>query len=240
MAKLIWAESTKAEGNMSFAWGERGGVIQNREKFLKKHGLNYQDCVLTFLQGGTEIKVVGKKEKKEEFKCDGLVTTELGVGLFMCAADCLPVIMADVERKVLGLVHLGWRGVDGKLAQKMVQKMMELGADPKKIEVLIGSGVRQETYIKFGKKLEEFQEAVTNKKEWKAFLIEKEIPGQVGVDLVGYVKKQLEEMGVNEEKIQISKIDTIADENYFSHYRAGKTGEEEGRFATVAMLDPRS
>ncbi len=60
--------------------------------------------------------------------------------------------------------------------------------------------------------------------------------GQTTVDIVGYSKRQLIEAGVKEENIEVSDIDTAADSTFFSHYRSKKTGEAEGRFATVVGM----
>jgi len=64
------------------------------------------------------------------------------------------------------------------------------------------------------------------------------------IDLVGFLKKQLDEGGVIKENIWDSGIDTCADKNYFSHYRdrgkipsfAKATEGKEGRFGVVAII----
>jgi len=179
------------------------------------------------LLGGTGIKIVGNKEKGKLVECDAMITKDAGVGLFMVTADCLPVVAYDRKNKILVLVHLGWRGVDGKLIQKVVSKMQ----NP---QVWIGPGVRKETYIKYGEKLDFFMKNIrkANIKEWDRFLV-KMPEGKVGIDLAGYVIKQVTDMGVDRKQIAVSGVDIIKDTIYFSHFRAGETGEKEGRFATV-------
>jgi copper oxidase (laccase) domain-containing protein len=42
--------------------------------------------------------------------------------------------------------------------------------------------------------------------------------------------------GVQPEKVHVDGTNTYTSPNYFSHYRAARTGEREGRFATVVVL----
>src|SRR3546814_2464729 len=42
---------------------------------------------------------------------DAAVTTQAGRVLAIMTADCLPVVMADTEGRVLGVAHTGWRGL---------------------------------------------------------------------------------------------------------------------------------
>lgn len=247
--KVFRAVSTVEDGNMSRVWGDPEVVRNNRVRFFEKHGLKYPDSVFAYLTSGTDIQIAGAKDMGSEFKCDSIITTERGVVLALCAADCLPVTLADEAAGVLALAHLGWRGVDGKLVRKTIEKMTELGAETDQISVWIGPGVRKETYIKSGEKLSEFWNMVNpdNKAEWKLFM--QRMPGseeKYGIDLAGYAIYQMQGAGVELEKIKVSEIDTIADRNYFSHYRmAGVikpstidgTGEErEGRFVNLAVL----
>ena len=225
MTKLVYATSTAADGNMSLKWGESKEVVKNRKKFLGKIGVSLEDCVTLSLMRSDGVKIVDGKNKGEMLEADALITTGKNVGLFMVTADCFPVIVYDPVGGVLALVHLGWQGVDKGLVAKVVRKMKGLGAD--ELQVIIGPGIRKESYV-FDVPL-----AQENDPKWQPFL-EKLGNGRTAIDLVGFIKKQLVDCGVGE--IEDCGIDTVKDLNYFSHYRAVRTGEPEGRFATVAMM----
>src|SRR3989344_9484294 len=130
---LIVATSTVADGNMSLKWGEEREVVKNREKFLGGIRLKLEDCVAMSLVHGTKVMRVGKDDRGKMVEVDGLVTSEPGVGLFMVTADCLPLVLFDKKRQVVGLAHLGWRGVHGKLAERMVKELLSLGCEVKNI-----------------------------------------------------------------------------------------------------------
>lgn len=60
---------------------------------------------------------------------DGLVTTTKGLGLAVRAADCLPVLLADVDAGVVGAAHAGRVGLAAGVLPATVAKMSEAGAE---------------------------------------------------------------------------------------------------------------
>lgn len=233
--KLITAVSTVADGNMSLKWGERADVEKNRKKFLERNGLTLGDCVFTSLVHGVDVAIVGERDREKIVEADGLITGDKHVALWMMTGDCLPVVFYEPSKNILGLAHLGWRGVDKNLAQIMVKRLVELGCESEKTKVWIGPGVRKETYWKYGEGIDSFKQSV-NIKRWESFL-ESKSKGELALDLVGFVKQQLVEEGVPIENIEVSAIDTVKDRNYFSQYRSVRNNEPEGRFATVVMME---
>ncbi len=227
--KLIWGVSNMQDGNMSENWGRFEEVEENRIKFVNKLGINWKDVVLGSLLSGAEINEVKKHDKGVYFEGDGLITRAAGLGLWMVVGDCFPVIMYEPEMKILALVHLGYKGIDLKLAEKMIAKMAEAGGNVDNIQVWIGPGARKDSYIW------EPDEVVQRRMpDWQEFLETRQ--GRMHVDLAGYLKKQLVISGIKKTNIEDSGIDTISDKRYFSHYRSKRTGEPEGRFGVVVMM----
>lgn len=233
---LICAVSKVSDGNMALKWGEEKEVWRNRKKFLDKNGISIKDCVFTSLVHGTEIKIVNSHDKGKTLEADGFITLDKGVAIWITTGDCLPVVFFDSQENILGLAHLGWRGVDKGLASMMVQKLIELNVDPGNVQVWIGPGVRKETYLKYGVGIPNFWKEILdgNKRDWEKF--SKMIGDELSLDLVGFVKHQMRKLGVKEGNIEVSEIDTVTDGNYFSQFRSDKLKESQGRFATVVMM----
>lgn len=224
--------STVSDGNFSLKFGNEAAITRNREQFLTKHGLRLEDCVVMELEHGDTIRTVDYTHSLKNIpfiKAEALVTKERGLVLFLMTADCLPVVLYDPINKVIALAHLGRRPTTKHLLPKVVHTLnQEFSTDPASLVVSIGPGIHKESYV-FTPPLEETAEA------WQPF-IEKLPSGEVAVDVVGYNRAQLEECGVLATNIHVKDIDTATHPEYFSHYRSLRTGESEGRFATLAWL----
>ena len=59
---------------------------------------------------------------------DALVTTEPGITLSMRAADCVPVLLADADARVVGAAHCGRPGLVAGIVPATVATMQALGA----------------------------------------------------------------------------------------------------------------
>lgn len=51
---------------------------------------------------------------------DGLYTEERNVNLYLKTADCLPVIMYNTKKKILSMLHAGWKGTLLKIIEKFL------------------------------------------------------------------------------------------------------------------------
>lgn len=55
--------------------------------------------------------------------CDGMFTDVRGAALIATYADCVPVIVADVAKRAIGVVHAGWKGTHLKAACALAEGM---------------------------------------------------------------------------------------------------------------------
>ncbi|MCC6000322.1 MAG: peptidoglycan editing factor PgeF [Pararhodobacter sp.] len=79
-------------------------------------------------------------------RADALVTDRPGLVLTVLTADCMPVLLADIDAGVIGAVHAGWRGaLDGVLGATL-DAMEGLGADRTAITAVIGPCISQRAY----------------------------------------------------------------------------------------------
>lgn len=229
MSHLLYTESNKHDGNLSLRLDTEENVIPRREEFLSKHNVSSKDCVFMQTEHGDKITHVSTSNKGEAIFTEALITQDRGVVLFLLTGDCLPIAFYDPIKEVIALAHLGWKPTDMRLVLKVVQELSDMyQSDPKDIKVFIGPGIHKESYV--------LTELLQNEREtWTGFLTS--LPtGETQVDLIGYNQKQLRESGVLAENIYVNPVDTAIDTEYFSHYRSVRTGEPEGRFATILGL----
>jgi YfiH family protein len=234
---LVHGFSTVDEGNMSFKFGNKKQVINNRKKFLGKLDISIDDCVASWVTHGDIVVVADEKLKgismwdyKKAVRVDGLVTAQKGLFLFLLIADCLPVILYDPKKEVIGVVHVGWKGADINIANEAIKKLGDkYRVEPSNLVVGFGPAALKDSFIKESP-------SQIDDPMWQVFL-EEVGNDKYKVDFVGLCKKQLLNAGIKENNILESGIDTVKDKRFFSHHRdSGKDLRKQGRFACVVGI----
>lgn len=165
---------------------------------------------------------------------DGIVTDQPGVALAVLAADCLPVLLYDPHRRLVGAVHAGWRGTAGGIAARAVTVMHDaFGSDPVEIRVALGPCIGRCCY-EVGP---EVLTAVGAATPAHLDAIRDPLPGDAGkgmLDLLAANTAQLVGAGLRPEHIEaIGMCTACQPERFYSHRRAG---EPTGRGGAVIAL----
>ena len=150
---------------------------------------------------------------------DAIVTTTPRLGLGVLVADCVPVLLADSKAKVVAAAHAGRMGARNGIIANTIDAMVELGATPANIQVLLGPAASGRNY--------EVPEDMAND-------VEAHLPGSKtrtakgtwGVDVRAGLIRQLMSKGVT--AIEADPRCTIEDTDFFSYRREGKTGRQAG------------
>ena len=56
-------------------------------------------------------KVVIIKDKKENLKCDSIISLSKNITLGVLSADCCPILVGHKDKLVFATIHLGWKGL---------------------------------------------------------------------------------------------------------------------------------
>lgn len=151
-------------------------------------------------------------------EADALVTTERGVALLARAADCVPVLLADVDAGVLAAVHAGRVGFVAGVVPAAVAAMRDLGA--RQLRAWVGPAVCGYCYEVPAEMRDEVAErhpAVAATTSW----------GTPSLDLVAGVVAQLDEAGAATEVLDVC---TYTDTSTWSYRRQGA---EAGRMGAL-------
>ncbi len=73
--------------------------------------------------------------------CDGLVTDQKNVIIGVNTADCLPIVLIDSHKEIIGIAHAGWRGILGDIIENTVSAMHRLGSSSVDISYSIGPSI---------------------------------------------------------------------------------------------------
>ncbi len=89
------------------------------------HQVHGRDVVLVSDDGGGAASQPGSARVP---RCDALVTDRPEVALCVRVGDCVPVVLADADRGVVGVAHAGRTGVAEGVVTATVGRMRERGA----------------------------------------------------------------------------------------------------------------
>lgn len=229
--------SSKEDGNMLAKYSSLEDTARNIGKMLPKIGATPNKTIILNVSDHEEwdgICDVGQADLAsplQRIMADALVTNQKDLALVLPTADCNPVILYDPQNQVLALAHLGWQSTVADLAFKTIHHLKnKYDSRPSEVLVYFGPAIKAESYIFDGPLSQETDIA------WQPFM-QKTDKG-IGIDLLGFNIQCLQEAGILAKNIEASQIDTAASSNYFSHYRASRSGgkEAEGRFATFCKL----
>jgi YfiH family protein len=71
---------------------------------------------------GTRL-IHAPSEYEEGVEADAVWSDEPGFACAVMTADCLPIVLADIEGRCVAAVHGGWRGLAGGILKRTVEAM---------------------------------------------------------------------------------------------------------------------
>ncbi len=163
---------------------------------------------------------------------DAMVTATPGLALGVLAADCAPVLLADVEAGVIAAAHSGWKGALHDIAGATVAAMVALGARRDHIAAAIGPCIARSSYeVDAGFRDRFLADAASH----DAFFARGK-RDRFQFDLEGLVAMRLAAAGVG--RVEALGLDTYADAGrWFSFRRTTHRAEPDyGRQLSVIAL----
>ncbi|NJO42106.1 MAG: peptidoglycan editing factor PgeF [Cyanobacteria bacterium CRU_2_1] len=77
---------------------------------------------------------------------DGLLTEQDNQAVWVCTADCTPVLIADAETGQVAAVHAGWRGTLLAIVPNAVKRMQAQGSQLENLRIAMGPAIAGEVY----------------------------------------------------------------------------------------------
>lgn len=198
-------------------------VQHNRRQLASQLSLPCEPLWLEQVHGTTVHSVragesVAVGALRERPVADAAVTAAAGVVLAIQVADCLPVLLAARDGRVLGAAHAGWRGLAAGVLERTVAAMERLTDGPLELCAWLGPCIGP-AHFEVGAEVRE------------AFLVAGDPPeafeqnprGRWQCDLPGIARRRLGALGIR--SIAGGEWCTAADPvRFFSHRRDQRTG----------------
>lgn len=198
-----------------------GRKIETILKFLKINQIDYKKIVIPDQIHSVNIEVFENKNNdliQRIDDTDGIITTEKNIFLTVITADCLPMIIVDKNLGAIGISHQGWRGSVKKMAQKMVEKFVQLGSNLKDIKVALGPHIGQccydideDRYYQFKQEFDGYSEKIFHWQQGRWHL---------NLGLLNYLL--LQEIGLQKHQIDFFPFCTKCNKKQFFSFRRDK------------------
>lgn len=206
-------------------------VIENRRRIFHVIGRDPQTLFDVWQVHSDEIIFTDRAREinAPHFKADGIFTDKPNITILMRFADCVPIILYDPVKGVVGMVHAGWAGTVNQIAARAIREVsVRYGCKPHDIIAGIGPSIGPDHYI-IGEDV--YRKALPVFSDFKEEVLPQE-NGVLRFDLWRANENLLLREGVGQ--IMRADICTACDtERWFSHRAEnGKTG----RFAAVIAL----
>ncbi len=111
----------------------------------KEFNISKDDIYLPIQKHTNRIHVFGFE--KEPVIADAVITDKKYVLIGVLVADCVPILLYDKNRGVIGAVHAGWRGTAKQILKETIRTMhKEFGCLSENISLALGPSIRQCSY----------------------------------------------------------------------------------------------
>jgi polyphenol oxidase len=210
--------------NMSFREGdEEFRVLQNWDRLATAFAIPMEQFLVVNQVHGDAIFVIKPHgsyfSSRDELNYDAIVTTRANLAICIKTADCVPVSVVDKVKKVIAVVHAGWRGSALGISAKVIELMQnQYRSQPQDILVAIGPSIGRCCY--------EIDQATADafrkQNNHELFLQQGKKKDKWMLDLVEANRRQMLEAGVPENNIEVSGFCTTCNQDmFFSHRGSG-------------------
>ncbi|HET8747386.1 MAG TPA: peptidoglycan editing factor PgeF [Ramlibacter sp.] len=121
---------------------DEAAVQENRRRFAAT--LQARPVFLKQVHGQGVVRLDAATPDMTE--ADACWTTERGLACTMMVADCLPVLLADTQGRVVGAAHCGWRGLAGGVLEALWTQMAGTAGAPQEMLAWLGPCIGPEAF----------------------------------------------------------------------------------------------
>ena len=172
------------------------------------------------------------KFKNDKFKGDALITDKKNILIGVLTADCAPILLHDQNKKMIAVIHAGWKGAYKGIVKNVIKFMIKKGCSPQDMTAVIGPCIAEKNYEVKSDFVKKFL-----KKDIKTKIFFKRIRNKNYFNLNKYIYYQLKSLDIN--IVEIIKKDTFdIKNNFFSARRSISRNENNyGRNISIIMIN---
>jgi len=214
--------------NLSYSTGDRAEqVAMNRSLALRALGLAHLISVKQV--HGDQILLAGDEHlDREPAGYDAIISDRPDTGILIQQADCQAILLWTSRPRVIAAIHCGWRGsVQGIIGKTIDALRHQYGVHPGSLRAVISPSLGPccAEFINYRSELPEWMHAYQVRANY--------------FDFWAISRRQLQEAGVEDPRIDLGGLCTRCNEQFFSYRRAVSTADGiTGRNGSMIGLPP--
>ena len=219
--KCLAITTTTELGNLAYQVDEGKGVRDRRLLLADLLNVDYNRFVFVHQHHSDKIQKVTVVDLGKGTDCfesgvdvDALYTYEKNVPLCIFHADCVPIFFVDETADLVGIIHAGFKGTLIHVASKAIQQVIENeNINIGNLKFYIGPYRMPSSFLID----EETKQRIIDAGFENAI-----IDGRFDNGLANVI--DLRKLGIKDEQIKLSNLDTYSDDRFYSAYQKTPVG----------------
>ena len=219
--KCLALTTTTELGNLAYQVDDGKGVKERRQLLADLLNTDVNRFVFVHQHHSDKIQKVTLKDLgkgTDSFESgvdvDALYTYEKNVPLCIFHADCVPIFFVDETTNLVGIIHAGFKGTLIHVAYKSIRQLIkDENINVNNLKFYIGPYRMPSSFI---------VDEETKQKIVDAGLEEAIVDGRFDNGLANII--DLRRIGVKDEQITLSNLDTYSDDRFYSAYQKTPVG----------------
>lgn len=206
-------------------------VATNRARLRQQLNLEHDPCWLQQVHGTDVVEL--KPGSGSGITADAVWSQTPAQVCAIMTADCLPVLICNVQGTRVAAVHCGWRGLAAGILRRTIGLLAQ---QPSDLLVYLGPAIGKEAFEVGEEVVQAFADNSIDEahRHRQARHFSPGLPGKAFADIYGLAKEELESLEVS--RIYGGDRCTFGETaTFFSYRRDGVTG----RMASLIWLEPR-
>ncbi len=182
---------------------------------------------------GADVLAASRAGAEPWPEADGLVSDGGGQSLWVCGADCTPVLLADSATGRVAACHAGWRGVARRILPRAIELMEIQGSRRGDLKVALGPAVSGSRYqverqvslsvaaslLPDGHGMERQEGRLLEQLSDCGALLDDPDPDRDRLDIRAATVRQLEGEGIERARISVCPLCTVSEPLLFHSWR---------------------
>jgi polyphenol oxidase len=179
----------------------------------------------------------GSEPEPDLEQADGLVSQRSQQSVWVCSADCTPVLIGDTQTGQVAAIHAGWRGTAERIVPAAIARLQAQGSQLQHLRIALGPAIAGEVYQVSTAVAAKVGATAINadpEKDWQNYpealllllqalpqppILPDNQPSHARLDVRQVNRLQLEQLGISPNQIAISEHCTYQQPEYFFSYR---------------------